>query len=770
MKHIGAICVLSLVATVSPAAENLVRNAGFEDAADRGKAPAVWSPPRKGGTAWAWDDQVRRAGKRSARVVGLDAAKQTRFVHAWRQNVGPLDGRPLRLSVWVRAEKLSDGRISVLHKDATGKVLLNQSLANITGTFDWKEFAAAIEPPRGTRSLQLVMGLRKSTGTVWFDDVVIVAQGKAGQEYGRARLTPSAPQPAGKTVSVRIEVDLGRRGLGVGGSLQLRWENWRPAREFRLRKARAAVAGNEAKFQTSVPPRKKIWPPTRRPVASVLTLVEGGPLKAGTVVTIDTEMTYTKNTNVQCALRVVVTPAANTAAGEAEGRLMIRARGGPAETLRCVAESRPVAGKRGRLTVAVTDAYGNPSADFRATVSLACSTSPVTLPAEYAFTAKDAGSHTFDVIFPPGKVSRVTVRNGSMQAVSNPVLPREAGEPGVYFGDIHTHCEISADAVGDPDAAYDYARRFWGLDFAALTDHSPRSSQWKRTMQIGNRHNTPGRFATILGFEYSHPRNGHRNAYYRADAGPEQPRLSGNMTPWWNFFDKAGVRVITVPHHPNTESKAKSPSGKSVWGPMDWSVINHTYQRLVEVCQIRGAFEAPGGPVTELRIVRKDVGSSVQTALGMGHRLGLIGSTDTHSGRPGTGPARCAILAAELTRTALWDALHARRCYATSGKHILVMFAVNGRAMGREISVKDTAAKRHVTWRVVGTGPLKRVDLLRSNTVVKSWPGGGKDDLSGQFTFAEPLTKTEWWYLRAIQKDTEIAWSSPVWLDPPKRK
>ena len=69
-----------------------------------------------------------------------------------------------------------------------------------------------------------------------------------------------------------------------------------------------------------------------------------------------------------------------------------------------------------------------------------------------------------------------------MAATSNPILPREEGEPGVWFGDIHSHCEISADAVGDPDEAYDYARRFWGLDVAALSDHSPRGAKWARAV------------------------------------------------------------------------------------------------------------------------------------------------------------------------------------------------------------------------------------------------------------------------------------------------
>lgn len=116
--------------------------------------------------------------------------------------------------------------------------------------------------------------------------------------------------------------------------------------------------------------------------------------------------------------------------------------------------------------------------------------------------------------------------------------------------------------------------------------------------------------------------------------------------------------------------------------------------------------------------------ASVQAALAKGHRLGFIGSTDTHSGRPGTGPARCALLSGDLSRASLWDALHSRSCYATTGAHVLVFFTVNDKPMGSEMKLDGATPARRIHWRVVGTGPLKRVDLLCSNAVVRSWAGG----------------------------------------------
>ena len=237
------------------------------------------------------------------------------------------------------------------------------------------------------------------------------------------------------------------------------------------------------------------------------------------------------------------------------------------------------------------------------------------------------------------------------------------------------------------------------------------------------------------------------------------------MREWWSFFKERRIRAITIPHHPNTQSKAVRGDGKPVWGPVDWSTIDDEFQRAVEICQNRGAFEAPGRN-EELRIMREDCGASVQAALAKGHRLGFIGSTDTHNGRPGTGTARCAIVSGDFSRAGLWDALYARSCYATTGAHILLFLDINGAGMGQELTVPNARTERLVRWRAVGTGPFKRVDLLRNNKVARSWSGGGKDDLSGRHEARDACAPVEWWYLRALQTDKEIAWSSPAWVSP----
>jgi len=744
---------------------NKVANPGFELLRDQDGTLEDWGLPSKPGVSFSVDDQIYRTGSMAGRIEGLDQEKQSRYVQAWRQNVEVRAGERLWLSLWLKGESVTRARVNLLHMDNETQVLLNQLIGEKEGTFGWTEVAEAIEIHPEAVSLQLVIGLVKSTGVLWVDDVSLDEMQDLRDAFGSLDVDPASPQEAGASVPTRFTMTLGQCGLVRGGSVCLRWDYWRAAREFKLTNMEADCAREGAVFEVTVPPRKTSWPPTPKPVACMATLTEGGPLGRGDQVVVRASLTYTMHSNVPCTMEALVVPAKDSARRPMACPHLFRAHGGKAAELRCIAEARPLVDAPCRVTVAVVDAHGNPVESFRGEVRLDCDR-PCRLPEGFAFTKGDGGSRTLEACFPGSEVYRVRASCGELSATSNPIQPRAPEEPAVYFGDIHSHCEISADAVGDPDEAYDYARRFWGLDFAGLSDHSPKGDKWERAIRTCNRNNAPPRFVALLGFEWSDPVNGHRNAYYRGGEGPEQPTgLPSNMEPWWQFFTDRKVRALTVPHHPNTESRAKRPDGKPVWGPMDWSVINHEFQRVVEICQLRGSFEVPGGPVPEFRVAREDRGSSVQTALALGHRLGFIGSTDTHSGRPGTGPARCAVFSHELTRAGVWDALYDRRCYATTGAHILLSFRLNGRSMGRELVVADPSQSRAMQWSVSGTAPIQRIDLLRNNEVVRRWDGQGRLDVSGEWSYDRPLEDTEWWYLRVLQEDTEIAWSSPIWVN-----
>ena len=134
------------------------------------------------------------------------------------------------------------------------------------------------------------------------------------------------------------------------------------------------------------------------------------------------------------------------------------------------------------------------------------------------------------------------------------------------------------------------------------------------------------------------------------------------------------------------------------------------------------------------------------------------------------------VVAQELTRDALWQAMYDRRCYATTGDRILLDFTVDGQPMGSDLPVDlSSSTGRSFSMRVAGTAPIDVVEIVRNNRVVyeahprlEVWGGDWADDeplsevaLQPTFPGDRPFV---FYYLRIIQRNRQRAWSSPIWL------
>ena len=185
---------------------------------------------------------------------------------------------------------------------------------------------------------------------------------------------------------------------------------------------------------------------------------------------------------------------------------------------------------------------------------------------------------------------------------------------------------------------------------------------------------------------------------------------------------------------------------------------------------------------------------SVQTALNRGFRLGMIGGSDVHAARtlrrnwlrsrymhPG---GFMGVWAPELSREAVWNALWNRRCYATTGRRIILDFSVNRQPMGAEVVLNDEAAdfsSRRINALVIGAEELSRVTLVRNgeDLFTEENPKDNEFEWEDTDSLAAVALKSSWkhigrhpeysrpfvyYYLRVLQKDGEMAWSSPIWL------
>ncbi|MFO7897623.1 MAG: DUF3604 domain-containing protein [Planctomycetota bacterium] len=393
------------------------------------------------------------------------------------------------------------------------------------------------------------------------------------------------------------------------------------------------------------------------------------------------------------------------------------------------------------------------------------------------------------VALPVEGVHRLTVTDVTrrIETVTNPIVCRRDGGRSVRWGCIHGHTELS-DGQGSIDNYFRQMRDEAGLDFGAPGDHDHHwetpDRLWQITCAAVERWNEPGRFVAILGYEWAKWRrngDGDRNVYYLEDRRPMFRSGDDDFPHPPDLFEALdGETALVIPHHTGHAGNF-----------CDWKDHDPAHERLVEIFQVRGSYERPDdNPVPERgREPVKECGY-VSRALSLGWRVGFTAGGDDHVGHAGTEfpigqgettykAGLMAVLADELTRGSIWDALWNRRVVATTGPRILLDYELNGRPLGSELRLTerpDLAARRELRVVFHGTAPAARIDVIRNNEIVHTvrpdaldcelkW----SDECPIDRALLPPATfcpnRFCFYYVRAIQADGEVAWASPVWID-----
>lgn len=439
---------------------------------------------------------------------------------------------------------------------------------------------------------------------------------------------------------------------------------------------------------------------------------------------------------------------------------------GPPARLLLTLPSTARPGASVRLAVAVLDAAGNAGVAVEGDVELEVAGAGLDGPARVRLDGGDGGCRSVEFTAREEGVFRIAGRGpGGLEAESNPLVVA-AGGPRILWGDLHAHTDLS-DGTGEPDEVYRYARDVAALDVAAITDHDhwgmrfldQQPRMWEALLDAARRFHEPGRFVTLPGYEWTSWIHGHRHVLYFADAG----ELFSSMDERYDRPEElwaalCGRPALTFAHHS---------AGSAI--ATDWSVPpDPELEPVTEIVSVHGCSEAADSP----RPLRGAVaGNFVRDALGRGYRLGFVGSGDTHDGHPGLGhlSAHCgglaAILSEEATREKVYEALRARRAYATSGPRIVLRAALAGRRMGAVVPAAALAGtSAELVASVVAVAPLERMDLVRSGAVVGSTPGEGRRELVARWTL-DGLRPGELVYVRAVQEDGHAAWSSPFFVE-----
>jgi hypothetical protein len=354
----------------------------------------------------------------------------------------------------------------------------------------------------------------------------------------------------------------------------------------------------------------------------------------------------------------------------------------------------------------------------------------------------------------------------------------------ILRGDLHRHTELSPDQGGMPDGSlpefYRYIIDAADMDFGASTDHQAGGTDfWNFMIQkMADMYHFPGRFATLYAYERN-PGNphGHRNLLFTHRGYPITPFFQridekfmlpdtpdGELLTFnSNTFGGTVENDTTLLHEvlrANEGLAIPHTSGSSGMGT-DWHAYDEEVDAVVEIYQgDRINNEHEGAPRWRGPDGRQPGGwqspGQVWNAWTKGYKLGVIASSDHMS----THISYAMVYAPENGRHEVWNAIKARRTYGATD-NIVLEFWIGDCFMGEDCSA---TARAPIRIRARGTDDIAAIHLIRdAQYIYKAEPGGRQAELT--FVDNEAVSGAHWYYVRVEQKDEELAWSSPIWVE-----
>ena len=201
-----------------------------------------------------------------------------------------------------------------------------------------------------------------------------------------------------------------------------------------------------------------------------------------------------------------------------------------------------------------------------------------------------------------------------------------------------------------------------------FTDPKLLKDNWQSYVKIANKYNDPGKFTTLIAFEWTsipNGRNMHRNVFFRNDTGPRAPFSSfDSIHPedLWTYLEvqrNAGTDTFAIPHNGNVSDGWMYSPNKFLGGPMDarYAARQQANEPLTEIIQTKGSSDthpalSPNDEFAEFEIfpnminvgqpsqikygyVRQGLveGMILEDKLGSNpFKMGIVSGADSHSG------------------------------------------------------------------------------------------------------------------------------------------
>lgn len=323
------------------------------------------------------------------------------------------------------------------------------------------------------------------------------------------------------------------------------------------------------------------------------------------------------------------------------------------------------------------------------------------------------------------------------------LAPTEPSGPGLYFGQLHSHTDISEGTV-PPEEAFHQASETPGLDFFAVTDHSHSFD--------GHLQSALGSDGTTLSEDWAAGK-----AAAEAVTGPDFLGIFGYEMSWPANMQIGHISTFCTP-------------GFQSWQQEDYRKFNGAldryYAAMASVPGAVGQFNHPGtrfGSFQELDYSENADRVMSLMEVGDGERY-YIKALDQGWHLAPSGLARTVVHAEALTESALFEAIGNLCVYTTEDTDLEVQYTAKGHPMGSRLK------RRHIDDQLTLSVTLNDPSDSAAGLVEVITTGGktvGEKAISGSSGTLEFCLPPEsgYYYLRITQPDGDMALTAPIWLD-----
>jgi hypothetical protein len=338
-------------------------------------------------------------------------------------------------------------------------------------------------------------------------------------------------------------------------------------------------------------------------------------------------------------------------------------------------------------------------------------------------------------------------------------------------GEFHRHTEISWD--GGPDGSLEdmfrYAIDCAAMDWIGNGDHDSgagREYAWWLIQKFTDAYHVKDRFTPMFTYERSvnYP-HGHRNCMFAKRGVLTLPRLAEPDMQKRVGGVHADDTKMLYRYLKELDGICASHTSATSMGT-DWRDNDPVAEPVVEIYQgDRMSYEYEAAPRAGYK---PDSGKEpaniagwfpdgfINHAFEKGYKIGFQSSSDHWS----THISYCVVLAEKHDREGILAALKKRHVYGATDDIVLDVRS-GEHLMGDAFKTSEPPS---LAIQTTGTAPIDVVVILRDSKVVETLKPTG-NEYKGKWTDPKPEAGEHYYYVRVQQKDGQLAWASPLWIE-----